>query len=329
MSGATAPGGTSGRRPVDRAGRWVDRAFRSEAVLVFLFLYVPIALVVLFAFTAGESTGELRGLSTRWFNYALNDRFAMAALRNSVIVGAWTAILATTLGTMAALGLQRASRGVQAVFYAITYVAIIVPGIVIGIATLIFFVNLFGWINPWFGYIWTAAGAGAAPRIGTGLHTVVGAHVLFTMAIVMIIVRARLEGMDRNLTEASYDLFAPPLRTFRQVTLPQLWPAIITGGLLAFTFSFDDYVIASFVSGPGQPTLPMYVFSSIRRGITPEINAIATMVLAITVTALVIVGLAYRRQLRQSRTADVAGDADDASVGLVPDADAPSGAAAE
>ena len=328
MSGSTAPGTTAGRRPLDRAGRWVDRALRTHAVLVFLFLYVPILLVVLFSFNAGERTGELRGLSLRWFSHAIEDRFAMAALRNSLIVGAWTAILATTLGTMAALGLQRASRGVQAVFYAITYIAIIIPGIVIGIATLIFFVNLFGWLNPWFGYIWMTAGLGSAPRIGTGLHTIVAAHVLFTMAIVIVIVRARLAGMDRNLTEASYDLFAPPFRTFRQVTLPQLWPAIIAGGLLAFTFSFDDYVIASFVSGPGQPTLPMYVFASIRRGITPEINAIATMVLAVTVTALVIVGLAYRRQVQLGRTG--AADLEDqAAVGIVQDTGAPPERAAE
>jgi spermidine/putrescine transport system permease protein len=305
VSERAAPGTVSGRPAVDRAGRWVDRVFRSHAALVYLFLYVPICLVVLFSFNAGERTGELRGLSLRWYGYALDDRFAMAALRNSLVVGAWTAILATSLGTIAALALQRTPRRVRAVFDAITYIAIIIPGIVIGIATLIFFVNLFGWLNPWLDYVWASAGLGGSPpTIGTGLHTVVAAHVLFTMAIVMVLVRARLAGMDRSLTEASFDLFATPLRTFIQVTLPQLWPAIITGALLAFTFSFDDYVIASFVAGPGQPTLPMYVFASIRRGITPEINAIASMVLGVTVTALVIVGVVYRRQARQGRTSD-------------------------
>jgi spermidine/putrescine transport system permease protein len=304
VSQGTAPGSASGRPPVDRAGRWVDRVFRSHAALAYLFLYVPIGLVVLFSFNAGERTGELRGLSLRWYAHAVDDKFAMAALRNSLIVGAWTAILATSLGTIAALALQRTPRTVRAVFDAITYIAIIIPGIVIGIATLIFFVNLFGWLNPWLDYVWTSAGLGAPPTIGTGLHTVVAAHVLFTMAIVMVLVRARLAGMDRSLTEASFDLFATPLRTFVQVTLPQLWPAIVTGALLAFTFSFDDYVIASFVAGPGQPTLPMYVFASIRRGITPEINAIASMVLGVTVTALAIVGMVYRRQVRQGRTGD-------------------------
>ena len=286
------------RAAIDKAGRWVDRAFRLQATALYLFLYVPIGLVVLFSFNAGDRTGELRGLSLRWYGRALGDPFAMGALENSFVVGTWTAVIATTLGTLAALALQRASRSVRAVFEAITYVAIIIPGIVIGIATLIFFVNAFAWLNPQLASIWSAFGLGAPPTIGTGLHTIIAAHVLFTMAIVIVLVRARLAGMDRTLTEASFDLFASPFRTFVQVTLPQLRPAIITGALLAFTFSFDDYVIASFVAGPGKPTLPMYVFSSIRRGITPEINAIASMVLSVTVTMLLVVGLIYRRSSR-------------------------------
>ena len=288
------------RTALDRAGPWVDRVFRAHATLIYLFLYVPIGLVVLFSFNAGGHTGELRGLSLRWYTYALDDRFAMGALQNSLVVGFWTALIATSLGTLAALALQRVPPRVRAIFDAMTYIAIIIPGIVIGIATLIFFVNLFGWVNPWLDYVWTAVGMGAPPVIGKGLHTVVAAHVLFTMAIVMVLVRTRLAGMDRSLTEASFDLFATPLRTFVQVTLPQLRPAIIAAALLAFTFSFDDFIIATFVAGPGQPTLPMYIFSSIRRGITPEINAIASMVLAVTVTALVTVGLVYRRQARQA-----------------------------
>jgi len=304
----------TGRPPVDSAGRWVDRAFRTQAILVYLFLYVPIGLVVLFSFNSGDLTGDLRGLSLRWYAKALDDRFAMAALQNSVVVATWTAFLATSLGTIAALALQRTPRAVRAVFDAIVYVAIIIPGIVIGIATLIFFVNMFGWVNPWLAYIWATAGAGEAPTIRTGIHTIVAAHVVFTMAIVMVLVRARLAGMDRALTEASFDLYAPPFRTFRQITLPQLLPAIVTGALLAFTFSFDDYIIASFVAGPGQPTLPMYVFASIRRGITPEINAIASLVLGVTVTALVIVGVVYRRQARQDRTASVVVAEDDGGL---------------
>jgi spermidine/putrescine transport system permease protein len=293
------PGSAPPPRPaIERAGRWIDRLFSAHAIALYLFLYVPISLVVIFSFNAGDRTGELRGLSLRWYERALEDPFAMGALQNSLVVGAWTAIIATTMGTLAALALQRTPRAVRAVFDAMTYVAIIIPGIVIGIATLIFFVNTFAWLNPQLAAIWASAGLGAPPKIGTGLHTIVAAHVLFTMAIVIVLVRARLAGMDRSLTEASFDLFATPFRTFIQVTLPQLRPAIVAGALLAFTFSFDDYVIASFVAGPGKPTLPMYVFSSIRRGITPEINAIATVVLSVTATLLVVIGLMYRRSVR-------------------------------
>jgi spermidine/putrescine transport system permease protein len=283
---------------VDRAAPWVDRVFRTQAIAVYLFLYVPISLVVLFSFNAGDHTGEIRGLSLRWYQTALGDRFAMAALGNSLIVASWTAALATAFGTIAALALQRTPRRLRAVFDAITYTAIIIPGIVIGIATLIFFVNAFAWVNPQIAGLWAAIGLDNPPVITTGLHTIIAAHVLFTMAIVIVLVRARLAGMDRSLTEASFDLFASPWRTFVQVTLPQLRPAIVGGALLAFTFSFDDYVIASFVAGAGKPTLPMYVFSSIRRGITPEINAIATMVLMVTASLLIVAGVVYRRSAR-------------------------------
>ena len=286
---------------VDRAGRWVDAAFRTQAVLVYLFLYVPIGLVVLFSFTAGERSGELRGLSLRWYGETIGDQFVIRALGNSIVVAVCTSIIATTFGTIAALALSRAPRPLRVVLDALTYIAIIIPGIVIGIATLLFFVNVFGWVNPWIAYSWSSLGLGGKPlTLGQGLHTVVAAHVVFTMAIVIVLVRTRLAGMDRALIEASGDLYATAWRTFRQVTLPQLSPAILAGALLAFTFSFDDFVIASFVSGPGQPTLPMYVFASIRRGIKPEINAIATMILVVTLTTLFVVTLIYRRQARQA-----------------------------
>jgi len=285
----------------DRIGRWVDAAFRTQAALVYLFLYVPIGLVVLFSFTAGERSGELRGLSIRWYGETLGDQFVLRALGNSLVVAFSTAVIATTFGTIAALAMGRAHRVIRVALEALTYIAIIIPGIVIGIATLLFFVNLAGWANPWIAYAWSTLGLGDRPlTLGQGLHTIVAAHVVFTMAIVVVLVRTRLAGMDRSLVEASGDLYATAWRTFRQVTLPQLSPAILAGALLAFTFSFDDFVIASFVSGPGQPTLPMYVFASIRRGIKPEINAIATMILAVTLTGLFAVTLIYRRQERQS-----------------------------
>lgn len=309
---SSQPGSTTVGRPAraggahtarDVVGRWVDRIFRGEAIAIYIFLYVPIALVVIFSFNAGERTGELRGLSLRWYEKALSDDFALGALRNSLIVGFWTALIATTLGTMAALAVNRAARPIRVVLEAVTYVAIIIPGIVIAIATLIFYVNFFAWLNPWLQYAWTSLGLGTAPVIQSGLHTIIGAHVVFTMAIAFVLLRARLAGMDRALVEASADLYATPWRTLRQVTLPQLRPAIMAGALLSFTFSFDDYIIASFVQGPGQPTLPLFVFGSIRRGITPQVNAIASLILLVTLTALAVVYLIFRRQSQQSRKA--------------------------
>ena len=282
----------------------MDRLLRGHSAFLFLFLYVPIALVVLFSFNAGERAGELRGLSTRWYGTALSNVFVVRALQNSVIVAFSTAIIATVLGTVAALALQRARRVVRTAFDVLTYTAIIIPGIVIGIATLIFFVNLWGWLNPWLAYLWGVLAVPGEPlEMGQGLHTIVAAHVVFTMAIVIVLVRARLAGMDRTLVEASADLYATPWRTLRQVTLPQLSPAILAGALLSFTFSFDDYIIASFVSGPGQSTLPMLIFSSIRRGIRPEINAIATLILVVTLSSLFIVSLIYRRQAARTAAA--------------------------
>jgi spermidine/putrescine transport system permease protein len=280
--------------------RLFDRVFRAHAALVLLFLYLPIALVVAFSFTAGERTGELRGLSVRWYGEVLDNRFAMAALQNSLVVGFWTTVLATTFGTMAALAMSRAPRPLRLVLDVLTYVAIIIPGIVIAIATLLLFVNLFGWLNPWVTYVSATFGV-SLPELGSGLHTIIAAHVLFTMAIVIVLVRTRLAGMDRNLVEASADLYAGPWRTFRQVTFPQLLPAILGGALLSFTFSWDDFIIAQFVAGPGQNTLPMYVFASIRRGVTPEINVIAAVILAVTLSVLAAAWILYRRQAAQGR----------------------------
>ncbi len=187
-------------------------------------------------------------------------------------------------------------RGVlRLVFDALTYSAIIIPGIVIGIATLVALVTLFDFVNPFVEAGWPQW-LGRAPRFKMGYGSVIAAHTLFTMALVIVIVRTRLQGMDRSLIEASTDLYATPWRTFLQVTFPQILPAVMSGGLLSFTFSFDDFIIAFFVAG-SDTTLPIYVFSSIRRGVTPEINAIASVVLAVS---LVLIVAAQRLQSRKA-----------------------------
>jgi spermidine/putrescine transport system permease protein len=301
----------AGRRAA-RLERIGERLTRGYTAVVFAFLFLPILIVVVYSFNAGRHVTELTGFSTQWYASAWSDRFLMNALRNSVTIAAITAVLATLFGTASALAMDRMRPRIRALFEILTYVAIIVPGIVIGIATLIFLVLAFDWLNPWVAYFT----GGAGPRLGLGAVSIIAAHTLFTMAIVNVLVRTRMRGMDRSLIEASEDLYAPPLRTFVQVTFPQLVPAIVAGGLLAFTFSFDDFIIAFFTSGQDQ-TVPIYLFASIRRGVSPEVNAIATVLLGVTVLAMVAAGLVYRRgQRRAGRSAATQGDAAVAGVAM-------------
>lgn len=257
---------------------------RIYALAVYLFLYIPIGIIALFSFNAGRHASQFQGFSTQWYGKALANPFVMDALQTSLIVALSSAVLATTFGTMAALSLQSVKGRLRVVFDALIYIAVMVPGIVIGIATLIALVTVFDWLNPVLAALWPVAEA--APKLSLGYGSLIAAHGLFSMALIIIIVRARIAGMDRSLIEASADLGATPWGTFRQVTLPQIFPGILAGFLLSFTFSFDDFIIAFFVAG-SQTTLPIYVFSSIRRGVTPEINAIGTMVLGVSLVLLI------------------------------------------
>jgi spermidine/putrescine transport system permease protein len=264
---------------------------RVYSYMVYLFLYLPIALIVLFSFNSGSNAAGFQGFSVHWYGKVLDNSLMLEALQNSAIVASSTAILATLMGTMAAVALQRVYGIPRLIFDALTYISIMVPGIVIGIATLIALVTTFGAVNSFLAQIWPGD---TPPRLSLGYGSIIAAHTLFAMALVIVILRARIAGMDRSLIEASMDLYADPWATFRQVTLPQLLPGIVAGALLSFTFSFDDFVIAFFVAG-AKNTLPIYVFSSIRRGVTPEINAIGTMVMMFSLTLLVVAQTILRR----------------------------------
>ena len=219
----------------------------------------------------------------------------MDALQTSLVVAFVSASLASILGTAAAIGLQGIRGPLRALFDAVIYIAVMIPGIVIGIATLIALVTLFNGINPWLAEVWPEGTA--PPSLSMGIGSLIAAHTMFTMALVIIIVRTRLAGLDRALIEASADLYATPFGTFRQVTLPLIAPAILAGFLLSFTFSFDDFIIAFFVAG-SETTLPIYIFSSIRRGVTPEINVIGTLVMAASLILLIIAQLVLGRGQR-------------------------------
>nr|WP_316656298.1 ABC transporter permease [uncultured Gellertiella sp.] len=263
---------------------------RAFVTSVYVFLYTPIALILLFSFNSGRNASEFKGFSVEWYGKALSNAFLMEALENSLIVGLTSAALATLFGTMAALGLERVTPKLRAVFDALFAAAIVVPGVVIGIATLVALVEVFGLANALIASLWPGD---QPPRLALGFGSIIAAHGLFTMALVTMIVKARIASLGRDIVEASSDLYATPMTTFWQIVLPQILPSVLAGFLLAFTFSFDDFIIAFFVAG-AKTTLPIYVFASIRRGVTPEINAIAAIVL----TASLILILSARFLMR-------------------------------
>jgi spermidine/putrescine transport system permease protein len=285
------------RRPSgDRFAPLVEGGFRVHAALVYAFLFLPIVIVVIFSFNGTTRyVTDWAGFSTIWYQRAFADQTVQNALRSSLFIALINAVLATTFGTMAALGLQRVPRRLRIVFDALTFVSIIIPEIVIALATLVLFSLFRDWANPWLAFF--SSDPSHPARVALGPWSVVAAHVLFNLSLVLLIVRARLAGMDRTLVDASYDLYASPWRTFRQVTFPQLLPAIVAGFLLSFTFSFDDYVISSFVSGSTE-TLPLFVFGQIHQGITPLTNAIAAIMLLVTIAVLLIGQGVLARQSR-------------------------------
>jgi ABC-type spermidine/putrescine transport system permease subunit II len=256
------------------------RLLGAHALLVFVFLYAPILVVVAFAFNGGRQVLYWEGFSTKWFGEALRDDTITEPLKTSVVIALGNAVIACVLGTMLALALARMRAWVRVPLDALAYMTLVTPEIVFGISALIFFVQAGLWVGV---------------ESPLGMWTILIAHVVFNASVVALIVRARFVGMGQALEEASYDLGAGPLSTFRQVTFPRLAPAILAGGLLAFTFSFDDFITSFFVSGAGSTTLPLRIFSSLRFGVSPIINAAAVMILALTLAAVVVAYLVLRR----------------------------------
>ena|SRR5579859_38797 len=261
----------------DRAGALFEPALRLWTALVYAFLFIPIALVVLFSFNASRLVEIWTGFSLKWYGIAWTDPSILDALRVSLTVAVINALLATVFGTLAAIGMQRVGRRTRTAFELMVYGTIVTPEIVIAIASLLFFVTI---------------------NVDLGIPTIVITHVVYNTSIVALIVRARLVGMDRTLDEAAADLGATALQTLRRVTIPLLYPAILAGALLAFTFSFDDFVLTFFVSGATSTTLPLRIFSMLRFGVSPVVNAVATVMLAVTLLCIFTASMVVRRHGR-------------------------------
>jgi len=238
----------------------------------FAFLYVPIAMVVLYSFNESSLATVWGGFSLRWYGELFrNDEILRAALL-SLRIAALSASVATALGTLAGLALARLPRfRGRTLFTAMILTPLVMPEVITGLSLLLLFVSLHDLLG------WPGS---------RGASTIAIAHITFSTAYVAVIVRSRLTGMDPSLEEAAMDLGARPLRVFLDITVPLIAPALLTGWLLAFTLSLDDLVISSFVSGPGATTLPMLIFSKVRLGVTPEINALATVIIALVATGI-------------------------------------------
>ena len=244
------------------------------AIGMFIFLYLPIVILVIYSFNENQVVGVWSGFSTRWYAELMRDEAVASALVNSLWVAFWSTVVSTVLGTLIALSLERFQYRGKLTLDAVLYLPVIIPDIVMALSTLLFFV---------------------IASVALSRYTILIAHVAFNISFVAIVVRARLADLDANLEEAAADLGANEWTTFRRVTLPLLMPGIVAGALLAFTLSLDDFVITFFVSGPGSTTLPVRVYSMIKFGVTPEVNAVSTLMF-VGSTLLVVISLLLQRR---------------------------------
>lgn len=253
----------------------------------YAFLYVPIALLVTYSFNESRLVTVWSGFSTKWYAELLTNEPLLEATALSLRVAAVSATLSVILGTCAGMAMARFGRfRGRTLFGGMITAPLVMPEVITGLSLLLLFVameQVVGWPD------------------GRGVTTITIAHTTFTLAYVAVVIQSRLAGMDGSLEEAAMDLGARPAKVFFVITLPIIAPALVAGWLLAFTLSLDDVVIASFVSGPGSTTLPMMIFSSVKFGISPQINALATLMILVVATGIFIASVVMARQDRQRK----------------------------
>jgi putrescine transport system permease protein len=255
----------------------------TSLVVGFAFLYLPIVLLVVYSFNDSRLVTVWGGFSTRWYAQLWQNQALLDAAWVTLRVAFLSATVATLLGTLAAVSLVRAGRfRGRTLFAGMIYAPLVMPEVITGLSLLLLFVTI---------------------DLDRGFWTVTLAHISFTMCFVAVVVQSRLLSFDRSLEEAAMDLGAPPLKTFLSVTLPIIFPAVAAGWMLAFTLSLDDLVIASFTAGPGATTLPMRIYSQVRLGVTPEINAVSTLFIAVVTLVVVVATLAMKRQIVREQRA--------------------------
>jgi len=267
-------------RLTTRIGNWLLGA---NAAAIFGFIYLPVLILIIFSFNNTRSVAVFTGFSTEWYVKLASNTELLRAARNSLLVGIITTVVSTAIGTLTALAMDRYRFKLRTTFDANLYLPIVIPEIVMGISLLLFFNQAL------FPFLQSALGI----SLSTGLPTITISHIAFDIPFVYVIVRARLADFDRTLEEAAADLGADEWKTFQRVTLPLLMPGIIGGALMAFTLSLDDYLITVFTKGVQDQTMPLYIYSLVRKGVTPEINALST---ALLLGSIGLVGLSLTAQ---------------------------------
>jgi spermidine/putrescine transport system permease protein len=257
-------------------------------ILVYVFLYAPIVVLIIFAFNSSRQNVVFEGVVNRgpcgpfyWFCTLANNKEALEAAGNTLEIAITSTILSTIIGTMAALALQRYKFRLKFMSEVSLYIPIVIPEIVMGISLLVLFNAIFTGLNSAFGL----SGDG---RVGLGIGTVIVSHIAFSVPFVVLTVRARLHSFDRAVEEAAMDLGANEWLTFWRITLPLIMPGVVSGAMLAFTLSLDDFIITFFTNGPGSTTLPIYVYGLLRRTITPEVNALSTVWIVVVLIAVLV-----------------------------------------
>lgn len=287
MTAATASSLNTERPTPRRRGRpanMTHRLLALETWLVFLFFYAPIIVLIIFSFNSGRYVSRWEGFSLEWYHKLFQNAAIGLALRNSLIVAVVSTAISTVLGALVALGMERFRFRGKTTLDSILYLPVIIPDIAMAVMLLLFFVQL--------GQLLARA---AGIHFTLGLTTIILGHVAFNISYVAVVVRARLTDFDTSLEEAAGDLYADEWNTFRHVTLPLIMPGILGGALMAFTLSLDDFVITFFTSGPGSTTLPLRIYAMVKTGITPEINALSTLMLAASMV-LVLTSLFLQRK---------------------------------
>ena len=271
---------------------WRSTLLVAYTLAILAFLYLPLFILTLYSFNDSRINAVWAGFTLKWYASLLSNDRVLEALTNSLLIASITTVVTTIMGTFAAIALHRYQYRSKTVLNSLLYLPILIPEIVMGLSLLILFSQL---------------------GLSLGKPTLIVAHITFCLSFVIITVGARLEGSRQDIEEAASDLYATPLQTFRYVTLPMIAPGIIAGALMAFTLSIDDFIISYFTSGttqtlpiyiysgPDSTTLPLYIYAMVKRGISPQINALSTCMMLVTVSLVVVSQLLQMKSLHDTR----------------------------